>query len=485
MPRLVTGLWQVADLEREGGLGLSVPSAVADLQFASDLGLTAFDMADHYGSAEELMAHCPHATAFTKWVPKPGAEYAGGDAADAAVRTALSRMDRQKLDLLQLHTWDYLDGPGNFLQQLRHLAEHPAVSNVGVTNFDTEHLHLALACGLPVVTNQICCSLLDRRFLGRMSELCCAARQADRGAHARRPKILAFGVLAGGLLTDRYLGRGPPAETELAGSWSLAKYYRFVTTAGGWDNLQHLLRALRSIADRHGVSVANVATRWVLDQPAVGAAIVGARLGHAEHVRDNLRVFEFALTAEDRASIVAALALLAPIPGDCGDEYRRPPFLTASGDLSHHLSEVPLAFTAAPLRGHSREVPHLAISTGSRGEEEGCFARAVLRGRRIFVSGTTAAGLGQAWLAQADVVAQMTFALDVVEAALKALGAGLEDVVRVRLYVRDFVADLPAALAAHGLRFERTGEPGLAFTAVQSALSPPLCRVMVECDAEI
>ena len=55
-----------------------------------------------------------------------------------------------------------------------------------------------------------------------------------------------------------------------------------------------------------------------------------------------------------RAEIDKALAGLAPIPGDCGDEYRRAPFLTASGDLSDHLESVPPAFTA-------RERPRVAV----------------------------------------------------------------------------------------------------------------------------
>ena len=49
------------------------------------------------------------------------------------------------------------------------------------------------------------------------------------------------------------------------------------------------------VAAKHGVSMANVATRWVLDQPAVAAVIVGARLGEREHRADNLRLFSFAL----------------------------------------------------------------------------------------------------------------------------------------------------------------------------------------------
>ena len=105
------------------------------------------------------------------------------------------------------------------------------------------------------------------------------------------------------------------------------------------------------VARRHGVSIANVATRWVLEQPAVAGVIVGARLGEREHRADNLRLFGFALDDADRAAIDAALSRTTPLAGDCGDEYRRPPFLTASGDLSHHLESLPKIYTPEPVPG--------------------------------------------------------------------------------------------------------------------------------------
>jgi aryl-alcohol dehydrogenase-like predicted oxidoreductase len=91
-------------------------------------------------------------------------------------------------------------------------------------------------------------SLLDRRPLQQM-----APYFAESGM-----KILAYGALAGGFLTDRYLGKPQPtARPETA---SLGKYLRTVQQAGGWEHLQRLLRAL-----------ANVAVAWVLAQPAVAA----------------------------------------------------------------------------------------------------------------------------------------------------------------------------------------------------------------------
>ena len=121
------------------------------------------------------------------------------------------------------------------------------------------------------------------------------------------------------------------------------------------------------IARKHGVSISNVATRWVLDHGSVAAAIIGgAGIGESEHRADNLRAFGFALDAEDRARLDAAFAAMTPIPGDCGDEYRKPPFLTASGDLSHHLDAIPSAYEALPLSRPGRDRASRRAASGSR-----------------------------------------------------------------------------------------------------------------------
>ena len=83
---------------------------------------------------------------------------------------------------------------------------------------------------------------------------------------------------------------------------------------------------LKQIADKHQVSIANVAVNYILDKPAVGGVIVGARLGISEHLEDNAKVFGFTLDATD-LNLIAAVSQqsqdLYQVIGDCGDEYRR------------------------------------------------------------------------------------------------------------------------------------------------------------------
>ncbi|HEY5907470.1 MAG TPA: aldo/keto reductase, partial [Vicinamibacteria bacterium] len=342
--RVLTGLWQIADMERDSGV-VEPAAAARSMQTYAAAGFTSFDMADHYGSAEEIAGEyaarrtAPPIERLTKWVPKPGALTRAD--VRSAVDRALARLQAERLDLLQFHAWSYADPAWlDALLWLDELRREGLVGHLGLTNFDTAHLRIVLASGIPVVSNQVCVSLLDRRALGAMGALC----------RERAVKLLAYGTVAGGLLTERWLGRPEPAEAALA-TWSEMKYARFVREAGGWAALQDLLKVVSAVARRRSVSMANVACRYVLEQEAVGGVIVGARLGQSEHIADNLRLFGFRLEPAELAELDRAADGLRAIPGDCGDEYRRPPFLTASGDLSHHLSALPPVWPKQPVPG--------------------------------------------------------------------------------------------------------------------------------------
>ena len=206
------------------------------------------------------------------------------------------------------------------------MREEGLIKHLGLTNFDTAHLNIVLETGIEVVSNQVCFSLLDQRAANHMTRLC-----LDHGV-----SILAFGTLAGGFLTEKWLHKPEPKTDDLK-TWSQMKYKRYIDEAGGWAKFQNLLTTLKQTADRHHVSIANVASKYILQHPAVGAVIIGARLGESEHIDNNLALLNFALAEHDWNEIKEAINNLTPIHGDCGDEYRKPPFLTATGDLSHHI----------------------------------------------------------------------------------------------------------------------------------------------------
>jgi aryl-alcohol dehydrogenase-like predicted oxidoreductase len=136
--------------------------------------------------------------------------------------------------------------------------------------------------------------------------------------------LLTYGTLLGGLLSEKYLGRAEPGRAEL-NTASLRKYKQMIDTWGGWALFQELLAAVKLVADKHRVGLAAVAIRHLLDRPAVAGVIVGTRLGAAEHIAENTRVFDVALDAEDEATLAPVLAKgrdLMLAVGDCGDEYR-------------------------------------------------------------------------------------------------------------------------------------------------------------------
>lgn len=233
---------------------------------------------------------------------------------------------------MQYHVWDYSNN--TYLHNLSHLQKLQKagkIQHIGLTNTDAAHLELLVNSGFSIATNQVSCSVIDRRVTrGRLSVVC---EEHDIG-------ILAYGTLLGGYLSEKWLGDPEPQDFESL-NWSLRKYLRFIQAAGGWDAYQCVLEALDTVAKRHGVSIPAVATRFVLDLPPVKAVIVGTRLSadSGKYTARNLEVFSFKLSEEDHALIGKAQESLKDIPGDCGDEYRRAPYLTASGDLSHHLSE--------------------------------------------------------------------------------------------------------------------------------------------------
>ncbi|RVT84288.1 aldo/keto reductase [Rhodobacteraceae bacterium CCMM004] len=439
--RILTGLWQVADIEKDGTA--MDPEAGADALAAYVArGFDTFDMADHYGSAEIVAGRllsrhdgADRPLAFTKWCPPPGPMTA--DVVRAGVEERLARLGVDRVDLLQFHWWSFAHPAWlDALHEMARLRDEGLIAEIGVTNFDAAHLRLALSDGVPLVSNQVSFSLIDRRAAGALSAVC-----ADTGC-----RLLAYGTLCGGFLSERWLGAEDPARI---GDWSKMKYRRFIDTAGGWEAFQGVLRAADTVARRHGVSLANVATRWVLEQPAVAGVIVGARLGEADHADDNARLFSFALTDADKAELEAAFAGTQMVPGDCGDEYRRPPFLTASGDLSHHLDAVPQAHPAEDLSGRDAA----RVSSGTVWEDIAGYCRARREGRRIVVSGTTATAGADRAVAPEDAGAQTTYVLDRILAAIAALGGSAEDVIRTRIYITD-PADVEAISRAHGRVFD-------------------------------
>ncbi len=320
--RLLNGMWQVS-----GAHGHIDPKCALEEMFTyHDAGFTTWDLADHYGPAEDFIgnfrrefaarrgdAPLAQIQAFTKWVPHPGRMTR--QVVENAVGVSLRRMGVETLDLLQFHWWDYADR--NYLDALKHLADlqnEGKIKHLALTNFDTERLEIIVGEGIRIASNQVQYSLVDRRPEVRMAPFC-----RDHGI-----TLLTYGTVCGGLLSEKYLGRPEPRRVELDTA-SLMKYKNMIDAWGGWSLFQELLSVLKDTADGHRVSIANVGVRYILDRPAVAGVIVGTRLGVSQHIEENARVFNFALDSGDHARIESVLQKshdLYRLIGDCGDEYR-------------------------------------------------------------------------------------------------------------------------------------------------------------------
>lgn len=321
--RLLNGMWQVS-----GAHGRIEPKRAIQTMFNYlDGGFTTWDLADHYGPAEDFIGEfrrqlilqrgeeaLANLQAFTKWVPRPGKMTK--EIVEHNIDISRKRMGVDSLDLIQFHWWEYRDP--NYLDALKYMTELQAegkIKHLALTNFDTEHLKIIIDAGIKIVSNQVQYSLIDRRPEVNMVKFCTE----------HNIKLFTYGTLCGGLLSEKYLGKTEPRSGELATA-SLRKYKNMVDGWGGWSLFQELLAILQEIAAKHSVSISNVATRYILDQPAVGGVIIGARLGVSEHLQDNGKVFDFSLTGEDcdRINTISLKSRdLYQLIGDCGDEYRR------------------------------------------------------------------------------------------------------------------------------------------------------------------
>ena len=302
--RVINGLWQLSDGHRSESV--QHDEALRGLLRLVDAGFTTFDCADIYLGVEELLGRLvrelkrskgdPAAIEIhTKYVPDRSAlATLQKTEVAAAIENSLTRLGVERLDLVQFHWWNY-DQPkyvdvAGWLTELR---DEGKIRNLGTTNFDLPHLRELITAGIPIVTNQAQYSLLDRRAGQALTEFC--------SSHGVR--LLCYGVLAGGFLSEQYRHATepqPPFDNR-----SLAKYKLIIVEFGGWSLFQELLGILAGVGAKHSAPMASVATRWVLEQEGVAAVMIGTRSD--AHLDDTRQAFSFRLDDEDRNRISSIL----------------------------------------------------------------------------------------------------------------------------------------------------------------------------------
>lgn len=298
--KVIKGGWHLA-----GGHGkIDEQKAIEDMREFVKAGITTFDCADIYTGVEELIGKfrqkyqdelqagdLPPIQIHTKYVPDYSAlATLKREDTEKIIDRSLKRLKVERLDLVQFAWWDY-QFP-RYIDTALHLSElqkKGKIRYIGITNFDTQRVQEIIDAGVEITTNQVQYSALDRRV------------ESDMTALAQKYDIpyFCYGSVAGGFLSDRYLGA--PDPTQPHENRSLTKYRLIIDEFGGYDLFQELLKTLRAIADKYHVGIAEVACQYVLQKPMVAAVIVGAR--NSNHLNNLKKLDDFSLDDNDLKAI--------------------------------------------------------------------------------------------------------------------------------------------------------------------------------------
>ena len=316
--RVIKGGWQLA-----GGHGsVDEAQAIADMRDFVSAGITTFDCADIYTGVEALIGkflrkhrhefasgELPPVQIHTKYVPDLDALATISKAdTEKIIDRSLRRLGVERLDLVQFAWWDYtVPRYVEVCLQLAELQKAGKIRYIGATNFNVKSLREMLDAGCPIVSNQVQYSVLDGRPSGPMQEF---ILQNDMS-------YLCYGSVAGGFLTGKYLGA---TERQYAENRSLVKYQLIIDEIGGFDQFQHLLQILKSIADEHDVNIAEVAAQFVLQQEGVSAVIIGAR--NARHLQGLRKMAGLTLDKTEIGQIQTVINQGKVVPGDVYDIER-------------------------------------------------------------------------------------------------------------------------------------------------------------------
>jgi aryl-alcohol dehydrogenase-like predicted oxidoreductase len=279
-------------------------AARRQIDMALDAGVTLIDTANMYsnGASEEIIGEALSAGKRDAVLLATKARFAmGGGQNDAglsrhhlieACEASLRRLQTDHIDLYQVHEWDGQTPLEETLSALDLLVRSGKVRYVGCSNYAGWQVMKALGIAarnrLPAfVSQQIYLSLQERS-----AEFEIVPSAIDQGLG-----ILIWSPLAGGLLSGKYRrGQPRPAGARHAKEWSEPPVY-------DEDKLYDTVEVLIAIAERHGVSAAQVALAWLLRRPGITSVIVGARTD--EQLADNLAAATLELSADEHAELEA------------------------------------------------------------------------------------------------------------------------------------------------------------------------------------
>jgi aryl-alcohol dehydrogenase-like predicted oxidoreductase len=294
-----------------GSIGLVEARRLIDL--VADAGVNLIDTADVYSSgvAEEILGEAMGGKRKPGMLIASKARYTMGPGPNdkglsrwhliQACEASLRRLRTDVIDLYQVHEWDGLTPLEETLEALDNLVRAGKVRYVGCSNFSGWHVMKAMEVArregrIPFVSQQIHYTLQAREA---EYELIPISLDQKLG-------VLVWSPLAGGLLSGKHKrNKAAPEGSRQTAGW---KEPPIADEPKLWDIVDELI----AIADKHGVSGAQIALAWLLDRPAVTTIVIGGRT--EAQIKDNLASVNVKLSAAERARLdkVSQPTLLYP-----------------------------------------------------------------------------------------------------------------------------------------------------------------------------
>ena len=271
------------------GSQIEAEQATACVKEALEVGITTFDTADVYAGtkAETVLGEALKGVRresyelFTKvyWPTGPGQNDRGLSRKHIleSCNASLKRLQTDHVDLYQAHRFDYETPLEETLRAFDDLVRAGKVMYVGVSEWRASEIAQALEIADKMGFDRIVSSQPQYNMLWRVIEPEVVPLSEKEGIGQ-----VVWSPIAQGVLTGKYLpGEQPPAgsrATDESGGANMIK---------GWmrDEVLTKVQQLKPLAEESGLTLAQFAIAWVLSNPNVSSAIVGA--SRPEQVRDN------------------------------------------------------------------------------------------------------------------------------------------------------------------------------------------------------
>jgi len=281
------GCWQAG---KDSWTGVTDEDSIATMRAALDAGITFFDTAEGYGNghSEEVLAQALEgkrdgvliATKTNDLTP---------EGLTAACEKSMSRLQTDCIDLYQIHwpsgTWGGEVVPiEDTLGAMLKLQAAGKIRALGVSNFNAGQIEEALQYAR-IDSLQPPYSLLWRGFEDNGTFAACAQNEIG---------IISYSSIAQGLLTGKFNSENRPAESDNRSNNMLFQDPHF-------GRALEAVEKLKPIAEKYSATLAQLATAWVIAQPGMTSAIVGART--PEQITDIARAASLNLDADDLAQM--------------------------------------------------------------------------------------------------------------------------------------------------------------------------------------